>query len=292
MFCLQAAKPVTIKLDVNLLSRFGKTQYLKSTEAETDNSDIMKDWFVVEVANDKDNTTDRMSVVFDDAAKPYYKNDPFDTRKGISEKMEEFVPEYNGEKTRTRYEGSTGVVFTKSVEGESLLGNGVPTNTKELGLFFIPPASTEELVLNFYGIENLESVSGVWLVDRYLDKKVRIYPGDKYHFVSEASTTKTYTADNNRFVLHFYDEEGDVINPEEKDIFCYYQGTTIYVKNLTEEDVNSDIQVYDLQGRLILKGKIDDYSTDSFVKPLSLGTYIVKITGKRNHTSKIVNSGK
>lgn len=130
------------------------------------------------------------------------------------------------------------------------------------------------------------------MIDRHLDKKVRIYPGDEYTFISDVSTTKTYTADNNRFVLKFYDEEEDVINKDDKDIFCYYQGSSIYVTNLIEEDINSDVQVFDLQGRLILKGKINDAPRESFVKPLSLGTYIVKVTGKRNHTSRIVNTGK
>lgn len=292
MFCLQASTNVDIKLDMNALSVFGRTHYLKNAQAETDN-EIMKDWFVVEVNNDKDRTSDRMSVVFNDAATTYYAQDPYDTSKGISDKFEEFVPEYNGEKTKTRYEGSKSIIFTKSTEGKQLLGNAIPTDVKELGLFFMPPSSTEELTMKFYGIENLESVPGVWLIDRHLDKKVRIYPGDEYKFVSDVSTTKTYTADNNRFVLRFYDgDSDDIITNDEKDIFCYYQGSSIYVTNLNEGDINSDIQVYDLQGRLILKDKIDDANTDYFLKPLSLGTYIVKITGKRNHTSKIVNTGK
>lgn len=233
-----------------------------------------------------------MSVVFNDAAKSYSENDPYDTSKGVSEKFSEFIPEYNGERTRTRYEGSTGIIYTKSTDGNTLLGNAVPSKTKELGLFFIPPSSTEELTLRFYGIENVEAVPGVWLIDRLLDKRVRIYPGDEYSFISDVSTTKTYTADNNRFVLSFYEGEEDVISKEDKDIFCYYQGTSIYVTNLIEEDINSEVQVYDLQGRLILKGRINDAPRTSFLKPLSLGTYIVKITGKRNYTAKIVNTGK
>lgn len=291
MFCLQAAHDVDIKLDMNELSVFGKTHFLKNAEA-TPNNDIMRDWFVVEVKNEKENTADRMSVVFNDKAKSYYNNDSYDTRKGISEKIEEFVPEYNGERTKTKYEGSTGIIYTKSTDDQKLLGNAVPSNTKELGLFFMPPSSTEELTLRFYGVENLESVPGVWLIDRHLDKKIRIYPGDEYSFVSDVSTTKTYTADNNRFVLRFYDEEGDIIANEEKDIFCYYQGSSVYVTNLNEDDINSDIQLYDLQGRLLMKGKLDDAPTDFFTKPLSLGTYIVKITGKRNYTARIVNTGK
>lgn len=292
MFCLQAAREVDIKLDMDLLSKFGKTNFLKNAEATTKSDEIMKDWFVVEVKNEKDYSTDRMSVVFNDAAKSYSENDPYDTSKGVSEKFAEFVPEFNGERTRTKYEGSTGIIYTKSTDGNVLLGNAVPSKTKELGLFFVAPQSTEELTLRFYGLENIEAVPGVWLIDRHLDKKVRIYPGDEYTFISDVSTTKTYTADNNRFVLKFYDEEEDVINKDDKDIFCYYQGSSIYVTNLIEEDINSDVQVFDLQGRLILKGKINDAPRESFVKPLSLGTYIVKVTGKRNHTSRIVNTGK
>lgn len=299
MFCLQVgSKPINIKLDMNTLSTFGKTNFLKSTKEVTTDKELLRDWFVVEVRNEKEHSADRMSVVFNDEAKPYYTNDPYDTSKGISEKLEEFVPEnphYPGEhlKTRTKYEGTAGIVFTKSTDGEKLLGNAVPTNTKELGLFFLPPSSTQELTLKFYGLDNLESVQGVWLIDRHLNnKKVRIYPGDEYKFVSDVSTLNTYSTDNNRFILRFYDTDEDVISKDEDEIFCYYQGSTIYIDNLNQNDINSDVQVYDLQGRLIMKTKIDKAPSTDYLKSLSLGTYIVKITGKRNHTSKIVNSGK
>lgn len=299
MFCLQVGdNPIDIKLDMNVLSAFGKTNFLKSAEATTTDKEILKDWFVVEVRNEKELSADRMSVVFNDAAKPYYTNDPYDTSKGISEKLEEFVPEnpnYPGEhlKTRTKYEGTAGIVFTKSTDGEKLLGNAVPANTKELGLFFLPPSSTQELKLKFYGLDNLESVQGVWLIDRHLNnKKVRIYPGDEYSFVSDVSTSKTYSVDNNRFILRFYDTDEDIISKDDEEIFCYYQGSSIYIDHLNQDDVNSDVQVYDLQGRLIMKTKIDKAPKTEYLKSLSLGTYIVKITGKRNHTSKIVNSGK
>ncbi len=34
-------------------------------------------------------------------------------------------------KTKSKFDSSTGIVYTKSTDGVSLLGNGIPMNTKE-----------------------------------------------------------------------------------------------------------------------------------------------------------------
>lgn len=289
MFCLQTSKDIDIKLDMTALSVFGQTNFLKSEAA--DSSPITDDWFVVEAVNSKDNTADRTSVIFRERALTKYNQDPFDTRKGLSAKMEEYIPEYNGEKTKTKMETSTGIVYTKSTDNEKLLGNAVPATVKELALFFAPPSSTQEVTLKFHGLENVHSVSGVWLVDRYLNNKItRIYPGDEYSFISEASDA-AQSADNNRFVLRFYDSEEDIIIDDDDVITCYYNTSYLYIKGLNQNDIGSDIQIYDMQGRLMGKTKVDKVPVEYF-KPLSIGTYILKITGKRNHTAKFVNLDK
>lgn len=288
MFCLQASRPVNIKLDMSLCA-FGETHYLKSAEAATTGSSIMRDWFVIEARNKKENAADRTSVVFRDDAKPQYTNDSYDTRKGLSKEIEEFIPEYNGKKTKTKYMGSTGIVYTKSSDGENLLGNAVPGTTKELALFFIPPSTTQEITLRFYGLENVESVSNVWLIDRYLNNKTtKLSPGDEYTFVSDAADANN-AVDNNRFILRFYDSDNDIIKEDENPITCYYNTSVLYLSGLNEDDIDSNVQIYDLQGRLIGKTKINNAPSMEYLKPLSLGTYIVKITGKRNYTTKFVN---
>ncbi|MFV0417355.1 MAG: T9SS type A sorting domain-containing protein [Dysgonomonas sp.] len=287
MFCLQASGNVDIKLDMAELGAFGKTNFLKSATADSENS-ILNDWFVIEAVSNKDNTADRASVIFRERASTKYNQDPFDTRKGLTAKMEEYVPEYNGHKTRTKLEASTGIVYTKSMDGEKLLGNAVPGTVKEMALYFIPPTKTQEVTLRFLGVENVHSVPGVWLIDRHLNnKKIRIYPGDEYIFISEASNAKEADAES-RFILRYYDSVDDIITGDDDPITCYYNSSYLYIKGLHQDDVGSDVQIYDLQGRLMGKTKVSDTSMEYF-KPLSIGTYIVKIIGKRNHTTKFVN---
>lgn len=286
MFCLQASSDIDIKLDMKELAAFGKTNFLKSETA--DNSDkLLNDWFVVEALNNKDNTVDRTSVIFRERASSKYNQDPYDTRKGLTAKMEEFIPEYNGHKTRTKLEASTGIVYTKSSDGEKLLGNAVPNTIKEMALYFVPPTETQEVTLKFHGIENVHSVPGIWLIDRKLNNKItRIYPGDEYTFISDAADTAT--EGSNRFILRYYDEVEDVITGDDDPITCYYNSSYLYIKGLNTNDIGSDVQIFDLQGRIMGKTKVNDTSMEYF-KPLSVGTYIVKITGKRNHTTKFVN---
>lgn len=294
MFCLQASKPITIKLDPDL-QVFGLTRFTKSAEAtkasvSNDNTSVMKDWFIVE-AQANDGTADRATVIFNDNAKPQYKTDPYDTRKGISEAFETYVDVVNGKPTKTSFEQSKAIVYTKSSDQENLLGNAVPTQTKELALYFMPPSSTQEMTLRFYGLDNIESVPGVWLIDRYLDNKtVKITPETEYTFVSEAASNSTSEVNDNRFILRFYDAGGSVIDNDPKAISCYYNSSTLYISGLIEDDVNSDVVIYDMQGRLMGRTKITELQQPwSYVKPLNIGTYIVKITGKRNHTVKFVN---
>lgn len=294
MFCLQASKPITIKLDPDL-QVFGLTRFTKSAEAtkasvSSDNSAVMKDWFIVE-AKSNNGVADRATVIFNDNAKIQYKEDAYDTRKGVSQAFETYVDVVNGKPTKTSFEQSKAIVYTKSSDQENLLGNAIPTQTKELALYFMPPSSTQEMTLKFYGLENIESVPGVWLVDRYLDNKaVKITPETEYTFVSEAASNSTSEVNDNRFILRFYDAGGSVIDNEQKAISCYYNSSTLYISGLIEDDVNSDVVIYDMQGRLMGRTKITELQQPwSYVKPLNIGTYIVKITGKRNHTVKFVN---
>jgi len=288
MFCLQASKPIDIKLDMSLCA-FGQTYYQKSARAASADNSIMRDWFVVELRSEKENTADRTSVIFREDAKTQYANDSYDTRKGLTKEIEEFIPEYNGKKTRTKYLSSNGIVYTKSSDGENLLGNAVPGNTKELALFFIPPSTTQEVTLRFYGLENVESVPNVWLIDRYLNNKTtKLSPGDEYTFVSDAADADNAVSDN-RFILRFYDSDNDIIKEDENPITCYYNTSVLYISGLNQDDIDSNVQIYDLQGRLIAKTKINNAPSMEYLKPLSLGTYIIKITGKRNYTTKFVN---
>ncbi len=283
MFGLQANNEFSITLSPKLRT-FGMTRFQKSASAEVD---LLKDYLIVEVVSPVERTSDRTAVAMRENASLDYANDSYDTRKGISLEMEKYKDkDLEGGKSRTYPEPSTSIIYTKSKDGESLLGNGVPLRTKEVPLYVTPPASQQTLTLNFYNLDNMVSVPDVWLIDRYENKTVKLTDGYAYNFTSGPSDLNDK---ENRFILRFWGEDDDVIPGNTDEISVYYNTSVLHILGLNQDDINSNVQIYDLQGRLIARTRVNNAPSMEYLKPLSLGTYIVKITGKRNFTAKFVN---
>lgn len=278
MFCMQARTTVDVTLSPNLRT-FGVTSFPKATSKS-----LLRDWFTVEAISSLDNTTDRTTVVFRDGAR-MESDDVYDAMKALDPELETYRPE----KDATTYPMPTvSAVYTKSSDEKNMLGNAVLPKTKELALYFIPPMTQQTMKLKFHGLDNLESVPGVWLIDRFQDNKtVKLSPGYEYEFTSGPSDLSSDT--NNRFILRFWGDDDDVIGTEEKPITCYYDRSVLHISGLNQDDIDSNVQIYDMQGRFIGKTKVDNAPSMEYVKPLSLGTYVLKITGKRNFTTKFVN---
>ena len=278
MFIVQANKSFDISLSPTLRT-FGTTRYLKSSPS----SNLLSDFFVVEVASSADKIADRTAIVLRDNAK-MTSDDNLDTPKNFSKSItvpsesDKIYPE----------EGST-FIYTKSSDGVNMLGNVVPLNIKELALYVTPPATQQTMSLNFYNLENLVSVQDVWLIDRYQNNKtVKLTPGTSYEYSSGPSDLKA--VDENRFILRFF-ETKDILEEETTEITCYYNEPVLHISGLNEKDVNSDVLIYDMQGRLMGKTRVgkNDYPSMEYSKTLNLGTYIVKIAGNRTFTTKFVN---
>jgi hypothetical protein len=296
MFCVQAfnteSTPASFVID-STLQVFRKTRFLKdgvsgSVTTSGTGSPLMRNTFVVEADNVENNTADRTAVVFNDRAQTTVNS--YDTRKGISKAFETFVAADNTTATQVKFNQSRSIVYTKSSDDEALLGNSIPLKTKELALFVVPPATTQTMKLNFYGLDNLTAVPGVWLYDRMLNKTTKIEPGDSYTYTAAgvADPDLTRATDDNRFVLRFYDAGADVISNTADEVTCYYKASTLYINGLTEDDINSDLTLYDVQGRLMGHAKVLAIPM-TYTKYLSTGTYLARIAGKRNFTLKFVN---
>lgn len=284
MFILQTNKAFDIKLSPKLRT-FGTTRFLKNASA---NSSLLSDFFVVEVASTLDNTADRTAVVLRDGAQ-MESTDLFDTTKSFTTAITEPDPENKNSKSEAVVypeQGST-YVYTKSSDGNGMLGNAVPLNVKELALYVTPPATQQTMKLNFINLENVTAVSNVWLIDKYENNKtVKLTPGYVYEYSSGPSDLRDVA--ENRFILRFYGDNEDIIK-EESPITCYYNTSILHILGLNENDLDSSLQIFDMQGRLVGKTTINNYPSFEYPKSLSLGTYIVKISGKRNFTAKFVN---
>ena len=284
MFILQTNKAFNIKLSPKLRT-FGTTRFLKN--ATTDTS-LLSDFFVVEVASTLDKTADRTAVVLRDKAQMDSK-DLYDTSKSFTKSITQ--PDAESKTTKSEAvvypeEGSS-YVYTKSSDGVGMLGNAVPLNVKELALYVTPPATQQTMKLNFINMENVTAVSNVWLIDKYENNKtVKLTPGYVYEYSSGPSDLKDVA--ENRFILRFYGDDEDIVK-EESPITCYYNTSILYILGLNENDLDSSLQIFDMQGRLVGKTTINNYPSFEYPKSLSLGTYVVKISGKRNFTAKFVN---
>lgn len=288
MFGVQANNSFSIRLDKRMRD-FGYTDYRKTSNADKNQKayeNSMKDAIIVELVSPFEKSSDRTVVVLRKDAKASYLGDFHDTRKGISKAMETYQDIVLSDgKNRAYPAASTSLIYTKSTDGESLLGNGLPMNTKEVPLYVTPPASQQTMTMNFYNLDYFTSVPNVWLIDRYENKTIKIEKGTSYQFASGPSDLEDK---NNRFILRFWGEDDEVVK-EEDNVTCYYNTSVLHVAGLTEADLNSTLTIYDMQGRLLGKTRITDAPSMEYLKPLSLGTYIVKIEGARNFALKFVN---
>lgn len=247
----------------------------------TKNSREIVDELLIQVVNEDTSAEDRHAIVLSDKATAK-SGDLIDDRKDdLSYTFSTNV----GNITEQR----EGAVYTKSSNDIAMRTNAVPRDTKQLALYVSPTKTSQRMVLRPYRTESLQSAEGVWLEDKILNTVTHLTPGVEYAFESTVDTDER--AQENRFVLHFAKvAEDDWYEETESPIASHYNNPSLYIRNLNNDDINSNVEIFDLQGRLVGKTRITAPGTMTYPLPLASGTYIVKITGKRNYTSKFLST--
>lgn len=238
------------------------------------------DEFVLEAVDLDSDVQDRLSIVMREKAS-LMDTDPTDTHKAVKNKEDD---------TERWYPTMDGIIYTRSSNDRPMLTNTVPTNTKQLAMYITPPSDkARNMMIRPYRMETMSTVSRVWLEDKFENKIIELTPETEYYFSSPVLTQQE--ASKNRFVLHFgsvENNDNDLVVTEDP-ISCYYNTSTLYIAGLNDKDLNSNVQIYDLQGRMVGRTVVNTVQRMEYPKPLPQGTYIVKITGKRNYTTKFVN---
>jgi hypothetical protein len=80
----------------------------------------------------------------------------------------------------------------------------------------------------------------------------------------------------------------NIVPVKSADIHVRYESGTIIISDLTENDMGSHVALYDLQGRLIYKGKIKMQPQMIISKNLQPGIFILKISGDRHIGVKLI----
>lgn len=281
MFCIQSASAFNIKIippQKNVL-RAGNVVAPKNI---TDKNQIV-DELLIQVLDTDTGDEDRACLVFRDQKMSDITNNYIRT-------LKVFNSEIKDESVFAMPEGS---VYTKSLNdglAQPLLTNPVPKDIKQIALFVVPSRTrVKHIKILPYRMQSLQSINKVWIEDRLDPGVYKELTPEGVEYAIEPSTADPKTELANRFVLYFNDlPEGSKVE-KENTFIVYYHNSTLYIKGLIDDDMGSKVDIYDIQGRKVASTVIRDVPTTSFLKPLAYGTYIVKITGKRNNTSKFIS---
>lgn len=289
----------------NVVGQPFRVQYIdpkatRSSVAETADAEvnqvIVPDWFVIEASVSNDVlATDRTAVRFMNSGSQSYKEyrDVIKNVKYLNEGDKIF--EDDKTKALVRSTQSTmnveNAVYTTALDGTPLKSNTTDyASTKEIPLYYVPSKNGGETTLNFAGVSGFQDINKAYLVDRYTNTKKELVEGLSYSF--DSSTGNQDTA--NRFLLVFDDTKKDDNNLPSTNFVVYYTESVLHIDGLNDQDAGSIVQIFDVQGRTMGTSTISSgeasVGSKEYPKPLGLGTFIVKIIGKRNYNSKFVNT--
>jgi hypothetical protein len=239
--------------------KHGSVPFLRSTQNIQPDNELL-----LEVADSKTGGFDRACVVFrPDAHK-------------------EATDQYDATKMFNRSGGVSQIWLpTGSAPADKNLSvNVVPTETTDMDVAWLPASTPQQCTITAYRQESLTAPERVILLDRQTGIKTDLLETPAYTFDSNPQDR------SDRFVLLFKSPTGIDDTAGSYPLACYYEKTSksIKITGLGDEDANSVIAVYDVQGRKILQCPVGNG-----IIPFAMeGVYIVKITGNRMLNNKIL----
>ena len=177
--------------------------------------------------------------------------------------------------------GGVNQIYTRSTDNQLLTTNMIPPTATSLVMYFEPSRLEQEVSLTAHRMKSLRAVGDVILEDKKTGLKTDLRETPAYNFVS-SPTDKI-----DRFVLHFNSPTG-LDDYSQGAIRVYYGAGAINVDGLQANDMGSVVTVTDAQGRLICQHKIAEVPECRIEKELSVGTYLVKLTGNNALVTKLL----
>ncbi len=231
-------------------SHSAKDDYFKSANAS--NNEYQFSMFAT---NDK--VTDETVLVFNNATLPQFDGD-FDAMKFLA------------------YERNIPNIYFIGANEEKLAIDTRP-ETPEVNVGFSMNESARNVKIS---IKEAPNFAGIILEDLFNGNKVDLLKDD---YVFDYATT-----DNaNRFKLHFSFLGTEDVATAAEELKIFTNESDLIIKS-KESLVNSSVQVYDIQGRMVYSTDLQSATYQRI--PLSLGTgnYIVKLIGAKKVTSQKV----
>jgi hypothetical protein len=175
-------------------------------------------------------------------------------------------------------------IYTLSADKIALATNKIPSETQPTEMAFkVKTVKTDfKLEVSTLGIVNGQ---GLWLRDKQTNTIRQMHQGDTYNFTADPGD------EHNRFTVYFLNPEAttQIDNQAIPSILAININGTLHINHLNQIDKQSQISVFDLQGRCLIRDAVQKTPAQQLnINQLLPGVYILKIEGKRNHTSRFI----
>ena len=192
------------------------------------------------------------------------------------------VDAYDASKLFNR-SGGVSQIYNRTPLGEDLSVNEVNTILESMVLSLQPCLVEKEVELTAHRLETLHSPSVVLLEDLLTGKVTDLQQTAQYRFTTRPDDRE------DRFILRFKTPTG-MDDVRLKDVRVFHHNGMLKITGLMDMDTGSLLNIYDTQGRNIFSRLIQDCAGGIFETQLSVisGAYIVKISGKRPVTAKLI----
>lgn len=259
LFVVWAEKASTITIPKSE-RKHGNINFLRNS------NDPIVDELLLEVVDNDTQGYDRMCVVFRPDAS-LKAGDPYDAYKIFNKS------------------GAVTQIYNHTDDGADMMVNVVPNDLKRMNINITPASQPKEVTLTAYRMNSLITPEGVWLHDLQERRVINLKKYESYTF----QTTPTDPVD--RFILHFANVPTAIDNPDQiASLFAYYKDGVLSVSGFSPIDEGSLLSVLDLQGRMVKSVPVSLNGSNLFTTPLPVqqGVYILKVTGKRTYTTKLI----
>lgn len=175
-------------------------------------------------------------------------------------------------------------IYTKNSSGKPLTVQFLPIEgTSSIQLYHIPSSIAQPIQILGLRINSRDKVSRMWLEDRLKKVTTEITPEMLYETYSNPSDPI------DRFVIRFTNDELSIDDSEndQRKVFAYQQDQNIIVDGFTHNDIGNIVELYDINGRILVQKQIDQSRISLYEASIS-GVYFVKITGEQPQTIKLL----
>lgn len=172
-------------------------------------------------------------------------------------------------------------LYTLSQSGAKLSANGIPTTENNVTLALKPASNGGLYQLTVSGQETL-TTTGLWLEDCMNGQQVDLMSNSNYSFETTPSDIP------NRFLVHFNKQVITGHLQPSSPTTTFSRGK-LNIRNLTPEDLQSTLYIYDTLGKQVMSAKVESYPNFSVHVNVSAGVYIAQLKGTRNILFKFIN---